>query len=890
MLCLDIWGRQGGGGALQALHFSFALGAFIAPVIIHPFFNGPPSEGLSSTTTVLPTTMLLGMLEPLSKDLDDSDLVRLPRYADTTPHYNLLVLSDEDLLALTQPQINTTTWQSSSSGPAPEITHGMQSFMANETLSNYSSTQQSSTSENDAKLDATNLYEDSTSNSSDVSGKLNDQLPPFSNRSTAGPNEFDVIPNNPKPARPKPSFTGATVKEQESSWKRLSAKKVSSVNKKELADDSLSDGDTKEQDKESIASESGSPVPESPFINEISENLLNDTNKPPITTDTSKVSSLNHAEGTLNSSGVSPVLNNAPPILNYKADSNMTAVVSDDKETFSSFKVSTIAPNDYSGIESSSYTSVSTNMSLQVPTKLLPSSAILSSVMVGAAVSIKPPSFSSVIVDGDHSLAVLNPHTPSLPRLEMNKLPAKDIPKEVPSIATDPSNVQHIPSIIPHTNAYSYIGSSVKYGNDAADLEQSNPNETWRQRSLNDTHHVMLPVLEPEVQDLMESQIKKPSNVAPIAETSEKTINSTNKIVDASTNIFHSIVGLLKKPGTFSNMTENRNKFIENIAKKFQGYGVTKIHLAFICISIFLMLNSLVFVVILCHNPREPRSKQEKGYLDQAPHSRYNFFLLVFSLFMFTAEALQGAIHHLLASNSETNGLSILDKGFDGPALFWGLVCLIRFLCIMLSGCIHLKPGKILGVSTFFTAIGTVFLCIGSFDKDDFMWSGIILASIGLAPILPTSLLWMSQHMIVTHKMCAVMIILTSFGNSLTHGGLAYVASRSHFYTYILVGLSLSSVFLLVLSWCIIYTSVKSVSNHLSASVANELTTSEGYRLARQQEDDDSDGIEMQGQLPRPRQEIDQHRQLLHDHHHATSSQRDQRMFLYQDEGALLID
>ncbi|XP_042204987.1 sodium-dependent glucose transporter 1-like isoform X3 [Homarus americanus] len=37
VLCLDLWGRQGG-ASLQALHFSFAVGAFIVPLVIQPFF------------------------------------------------------------------------------------------------------------------------------------------------------------------------------------------------------------------------------------------------------------------------------------------------------------------------------------------------------------------------------------------------------------------------------------------------------------------------------------------------------------------------------------------------------------------------------------------------------------------------------------------------------------------------------------------------------------------------------------------------------------------------------------------------------------------------------------------------------------------------------------
>nr|XP_053644605.1 LOW QUALITY PROTEIN: uncharacterized protein LOC128697102 [Cherax quadricarinatus] len=242
-------------------------------------------------------------------------------------------------------------------------------------------------------------------------------------------------------------------------------------------------------------------------------------------------------------------------------------------------------------------------------------------------------------------------------------------------------------------------------------------------------------------------------------------------------------------------------------------------------------LNALISVVILCHNPRETRSKQDDGNLNKMQKGRIVLFTIVFSVFMFMAEALQGAVHHLLASSATGAGLDVVQESkIDGQVLFWGLVCLVRFLCILVSGCLHLKPGKLLVISVLLSFIGSVFLSIGSFGKEDFLWGGIVFLAIGLAPVLPTSLLWMAQYMRVTHRMCALMIVLASFGNSLTHSLLTRVAGNSHAYSYILVTISFVSLFFLFLSMCVLYTAQRSKT----------LGVPVGYQLASQHEEEDS--------------------------------------------------
>lgn len=776
VLCLDLWGRQGGGASLQALHFSYALGAFIAPVIIHPFFAGQhlpvvnsnisdSAVGLSSVSPLPVSHPVAARLlaphfmddsEQLSMSLqdaedaidaadgeedirnayEDEDLIRVPRLgsslakrsarlpkslATTTPKFDLMSLDDEDLLQLTKPVKSSETGVSESS---------MISTVRVSTAPPLTSTLAVG-------------YDPTT----DI---------PLSANTPAS------APNSTKPVRPKPSHTGASVKNEDSSkWKK--------------------------------------PI-----------------------------------------AGAAVTENTAIPNSQLSMESNVS------NSTLSKHNNTTALSTPLPSIESSSLPAVTATVPIAVnesPATPLPSRVRLTSPSTTA-----PDKYDAVDALYKKRVSALNEATSEE---EHHSSSVDD------SVETSPTG---------HSDMMAEEPSSTIYANDQLSVAMQGP----------------------EVQDLKEP-LSLPDNLASAPSLSKDHSKFSNVSNSKSNKFIHTIVRFLKKPGTYSNVTDD-NKFIETIAQKFKRYGVTKIHLAFICIGVFVFINSLIFVVMLCHNPREPRSKQEEGTLDRASPSRYKLFMVLFSLFMFTAEALEGAIHHLLAANSEGNGIGILDKGIDGPALFWGLVCIVRFLCILLSGCVRLKPGKILGISIFITTIGTIFLCIGSFGKTDFLWSGVVLAALGLAPTLPTSLLWMAQYMHVTHKMCAIMIILTSLGNSVTHGGLAHIAANSHLYSYLLVAMSLTSLLLLVVSWCLLYFSDTSSpatgtsTRRGSAGLSTDPST-DGYRLARQHEDDDDDIDVVHDRMEMSRQSArhsltgqyqedlrgaadrNQHRQLHHMHH-----------------------
>lgn len=285
------------------------------------------------------------------------------------------------------------------------------------------------------------------------------------------------------------------------------------------------------------------------------------------------------------------------------------------------------------------------------------------------------------------------------------------------------------------------------------------------------------------------------------------------------------------KPGTFSNASDDKSRFLEHMAQRLGDYGVTRVHLAYISIGILVVVDALVSVVVLCHHPREARSRQEGGPMATARPSRALLFTVLFSAFMFAAEALQGALHHLLASTETGSGLPLLwgggEEGPNGQVVFWGLVCLVRFLCIPAAGCVG-PPGRLLGAAVVFSVAGASFMVVGASGKQDFVWAGVVFLAVGCAPVLPTSLLWMAQHMRVTHRLCALMVVVASFGNTLTHSLLAEVMGHPPTHAFVLLGLAMASVVLLSASVCALHAGQN--NPNLGAPV--------GYQLASQHEED----------------------------------------------------
>ncbi|KAG7155936.1 uncharacterized protein LOC121854390 isoform X1 [Homarus americanus] len=720
VLCLDLWGRQGG-ASLQALHFSFAVGAFIVPLVIQPFF--------ASLHTRLHSNLSDG------QDLasTDKEVMRFIReLQDTDPPAGGLRNFSLDLPSISLEEIKHLTY------PKEAPTHEIPSLFNN----------------------TVNLTLPVTTNYYDRETSISPVTTPVMPVTIIAPNISSTL----KTPKMKPPFTDANrlkpdlVKE----WKRPHSDSKSKSN-------TPKPGENKEQElNPSITNPSSSDI---------------DTN-PPTASQAEVVETTKAIEVTTHLiTSSQQTVSTAPEHQTYNSS------LSDAVEINSASKALEVNQTHSASVHTAEEASLATEKSELSPTS--------------PTTTIKQTSTSTTSTTTSTT--------------------------QSPTTTTSTTPVTRV-AITPTPQRYPIVYSNGEDQDNVSDLEFPMQYTDYANNNNDDDNHIGTAkkrieqddtspdVHEPKVLEYKESIKSTPAGMnTPSDEPGKSEMPSLSRPPG--------------KPDTFSNGSDENTQFLDNVALRLKVYGVTKVHLAYICIGIFIILNALISLVILCHNPRETRSKQDDGNMNKMQKGRIVVFTIIFSVFMFMAEALQGAVHHLLASSTTGTGLAIIQETkMDGQVLFWGLVCLVRFLCILVSGCLRLKPGKLLVISILLSFIGSIFLAIGSFGKEDFLWGGVIFLAIGLAPVLPTSLLWMAQYMRVTHRMCALMIVLASFGNSLTHSLLTRVAGNSHSYAYILVTISFVCLFFLFLSMCNLY----------AAQRSKTLGVPVGYQLANQHEEEDS--------------------------------------------------
>lgn len=741
-MCLDLWGKQGG-ASLQSLHFSFAVGAFIAPILVQPFLSGAYPAALSvehgtNVSTSRPT---------LLPALDDRRLKR-----DAGNSSSLGGVGRGETLVSTQ---NDSSFAVGRDSTKPH----QNSFVGNVSA---------------IQLPTTN-----------ASAPGNESRSPIPNNAQQGESPDRSGNNTVKVPKPKPSFTNANLLQEHSKWDRPPQKEPLKDPKKE----------------------------EKPATTQVLSSAVSLTSPPSVNVSKTVVSAFTHNSSldghtTIANSSAAPksdggILKN---ITNKETISTPTNVSSTTKSSIENNYTTTIIGDSNSTTTTTISPYKTANDTVGLSFSIEPSQNSTSEIVNSSSVSFTMSTttgISNAYVETDQTI-VSSKHD-ILQKTATNKTfaaPSVEI-TSTPMFVIDFSNHSDDTDVDRFEEEL--------YGDDfATDSFSDYPGITSA------VERVIEEGQAPELLDLKEH---------PTQEDEDSTISVTASFPSGEVS---SHQGHQSKPGTFSNVSDTNSRFFESLVNRFRNYGVTSIHFIYICIGVFLLLNAFVSVAIMCHNPREPRSKQEDVSSASLHRTRAKLFLGVFSFYMFMAEALQGAVHHLLASAHTENGLPTVGRNVDGAAIFWGLMCVTRFLCILISGCMRVRPSKILVVSTFLMVVGTIFICVGTFDKHDFLWGGIVVVAIGLAPVLPTCFLWMAELMRVTHRMCALMIVISSFGNSITHTSLAHITANSHLYAYILIGIGVCSLAFLSVSFYLL----------LRAQSSKSLAVPGGYQLANQEEEE----------------------------------------------------
>lgn len=247
------------------------------------------------------------------------------------------------------------------------------------------------------------------------------------------------------------------------------------------------------------------------------------------------------------------------------------------------------------------------------------------------------------------------------------------------------------------------------------------------------------------------SWIKKLDTIAAVSDT----LPPGNSL---SRHIHHS------KPVTYDNDTEEINSLFDIVANRIEGYGFSKVQFTYLMVGLFVFAISLVFLGFLCHNPRDPKSKQDEGpgtkISNRALHALLISLMALFFLLYVGLEVTYGklvlafAVHGDLQLTQST-GLVI-------AIVFWGSFAAMRFAAIFFSS--GFGPITMLLLNFVFCTLGTILLSTMASHTETALWVGTALLGIGLASVFPTGILWIERYIHVSNKVAAAFVVGASLG------------------------------------------------------------------------------------------------------------------------------
>jgi fucose permease len=219
------------------------------------------------------------------------------------------------------------------------------------------------------------------------------------------------------------------------------------------------------------------------------------------------------------------------------------------------------------------------------------------------------------------------------------------------------------------------------------------------------------------------------------------------------------------KPVTYDNDTEEINSLFDIVANRIERYGFNKVQFTYLMVGLFVFTISLVFLGFLCHNPRDPKSKQDEGpgtkkISNRALHALLISLMAIFFLLYVGLEVTYGqlvlafAVHGDLQLTQST-GLVI-------AVVFWGSFAAMRFASIFFSS--GFRPITMLLLNFVFCTLGTVLLSTMASHTETALWVGTALLGIGLASVFPTGILWIERYIHVSNKVAAAFVTGASLG------------------------------------------------------------------------------------------------------------------------------
>lgn len=205
--------------------------------------------------------------------------------------------------------------------------------------------------------------------------------------------------------------------------------------------------------------------------------------------------------------------------------------------------------------------------------------------------------------------------------------------------------------------------------------------------------------------------------------------------------------------------------FLSNLFDIMLQHRLGKFEIAYVILGIYIFLVAFVFLVFLCVNPREPRSRQEEE-LDKSKNIttvfKFSAVILV-SLFLCLYVGIEVAVGQLLQTFTIKQYLQLPEStGYFMTYFFWGSFALSRGLSIGLA--VKFSGLCLISVDLIICLVTSILLVAGANKMETLLWVGIVVLGFGMAPIFPAAIAWIERYLPINNKTASIFILGAALG------------------------------------------------------------------------------------------------------------------------------
>ncbi|XP_075218706.1 uncharacterized protein LOC142323231 [Lycorma delicatula] len=263
-----------------------------------------------------------------------------------------------------------------------------------------------------------------------------------------------------------------------------------------------------------------------------------------------------------------------------------------------------------------------------------------------------------------------------------------------------------------------------------------------------------------------------------------------------------------------------------------EGYSLTNYWLTYLIAGAVIFIFSLLFFIFLCNNPRDPKSKQEeyRTKSQKASNVCVDIFLVPLTTwFLFLCVGLQATITQLLSLYALKIRNTLPSTSDNLQNIFSTSFTSMRFASVFFA--ISFSPDTLLVINIVTFTCGTFILTSLGNKSNEALCTGCSMIGLGLATMVPTTILWIEQYIRVSNKITVVFVVGSTLGEMLLPF-MVYklMISDSDMFLYVTILVNILTSITLICLWLLMGKCTQKFCLPIGQS---------GYRLANQNDEED---------------------------------------------------